>query len=135
MNHSPGRHLPDAIHQLLEPYINAPVECDGFTRLAHTALEQAEIPHACMVGRVTSADGHRQSPTRFWIQLHDGRLIDYRARMWLGDESSVPHGVFTPGEYAGWQHQGADIELPVLSPILAKFMLLDLPTETANLDG
>lgn len=123
------------IEQLLEPYINAPVECDGFTRLAHTALELAGIQHTCMVGIVASLCGHRQSPIHFWIQLHDGRLIDYRARMWLGDETSVPHGVFALEAFPEWEYRGAEIDLPILNPVLARYMVMPLPEATAQFVG
>jgi hypothetical protein len=111
------------LHRLLERYIDAPVECDGFTRLAHGALESAGIDHACMRGRVVSADGTVRSPIHFWIELPDGRLIDYRARMWLGDFSSVPHGIFLPDEFAKWQYQGEPIILQTLSPVIAELLL------------
>lgn len=83
----------DAISSLLEPYSNAPVECDGFTRIAHSVLAGAGIPHSCMQGQLVSASGNDELPIHFWIQLDDGRVIDYRARMWLGDDAGVPHGV------------------------------------------
>lgn len=111
------------LHQLLEPYINAPVECDGFTRLAHTALVHAGIEHACMCGRLVSVDDTTESPIHFWIELADGRLIDYRARMWLGENPTVPNGVFNANEFAGWKYLGEQIDLPTLSPVLVEILL------------
>lgn len=32
----------------------------------------------------------------WWVVLTDGQHCDFRARMWLGDDSRVPHGVFLP---------------------------------------
>jgi hypothetical protein len=32
----------------------------------------------------------------FWIDLPDGRRVDYRIRRWLGDHEHIPHGVFDP---------------------------------------
>lgn len=116
------------LHQLLEPYINAPVECDGFTRLAHTALTHAGIEHTCMLGRLISADGQRKSPIHYWITLPDGQVIDYRARMWLGVSETVPHGVFFPACYKLWAYEGAAIDLPVLTPIGAQIMMMAHPT-------
>nr|WP_192963334.1 hypothetical protein [Pseudomonas fluorescens] len=114
------------IHQLLMPYDKAPVECDGFTRLAHTALADAGVAHTCHIGRIVSADGERQSPIHYWIELTGGVIIDYRARMWLGNDEGVPHGVFCPDGYKSWVYQGSAIELPLLSSILARFMVMDL---------
>ena len=42
-------------------------------------------------------------PTHFWIEFngskHGGMILDYRARMWLGDREEVPNGFFDPKEY------------------------------------
>lgn len=35
----------------------------------------------------------------YWIELQDGQMCDFRARMWLGKSESVPHGVFVPEEH------------------------------------
>lgn len=114
------------IHQLLVPYDKAPVECDGFTRLAHTALADAGVDHTCHIGRIVSADGERQSPVHYWVELTDGVIIDYRARMWLGDDEGVPHGVFRPNGYKSWVYKGSTIKIPLLSPIVARFMVMDV---------
>lgn len=114
------------IHQLLVSYDKAPVECDGFTRLAHTALANAGVEHTCHIGRIVSADGKRQSPVHYWVELTDGMIIDYRARMWLGDDEGVPHGIFSPDGYKSWVYQGSTTELPLLSPIVARFMVMEL---------
>lgn len=119
--------LDTELHQLLVPFIDAPVECDGFTRLAHTALSNAGIEHTCMMGRVVSLDGKTRSPIHFWIELEDGRLIDYRARMWLGDCKNVPHGVFQPVHFKSWVYQGEVIDLPVLHPVMANILMQAIP--------
>lgn len=119
--------LDTELHQLLAPYDAAPVECDGFTRLAHTALTNARIPHACMLGRLVSADGQRRTPIHLWIELADGRLIDYRARCWLGECEGVPHGVFDRASYKGWTYTGETIDLPLLHPVLANVLMQSIP--------
>lgn len=119
--------LDTELHKLLAPYIEAPVECDGFTRLAHTALANAGIEHICMLGRVVSADGLHRSPVHYWIELADGRVIDYRARMWLGEGESVPYGLFHKPSYALWSYEGQPIDLPVLNPVLVKVLMLSIP--------
>lgn len=119
--------LDTELHQLLAPYIDAPVECDGFARLAHTALTHAGIEHTCMIGRIKSEDGHRCTPTHLWLELEDGRVIDYRARMWLGNTDCVPNGVFHHSCYKSWAYDGQPIELPILSPVISKLLLLAIP--------
>lgn len=120
------------LQELLAPYIEAPVECDGFTRLAHTALANAGIKHTCMIGRLISAGGERQSPIHYWIELDDGQVIDYRAKMWLGDVESVPHGVFHPTRYKLWCYHGQPIDLPVLSPMIVKVLMFSIPLSSLS---
>lgn len=115
--------MPDAISSLLETYSNAPVECDGFTRIAHSVLTEVGIPHSCMQGQLVSASGNEELPIHFWIKLNDGRVIDYRARMWLGDDAAVPHGVFKTDEYPNWRYLGTEITLPVFSATMIQLLL------------
>ena len=115
--------MSDPISMLLEPYSTAPVECDGFSRIAHSVLTGAGIPHSCMCGRLVSTSRDAEIPLHFWIQLADGRVIDYRARMWLGDDAAVPHGVFKEDEYPLWHYLGTAITLSVLSPTMIQLLL------------
>lgn len=119
--------LDTELHQLVAPFIDAPVECDGFTRLAHTALANAGIGHTCMLGRVVSADGQRRTPIHYWIVLEDGQVIDYRARTWLGECERVPHGIFKPASFKSWVYQGEPIDLPVLHPVMANILMQAMP--------
>lgn len=111
------------IHQLLEHCVNASVECDGFVRLAHTALVERGIEHSVLIGRLISLDGSVRTPIHLWIELGDGNLIDYRARMWLGDRIDVPHGIFPRGAFPGWSYYGKAIDIPVLAPALVGILL------------
>ena len=52
----------------------------------------------------------------FWIELEDDEyIIDYRARMWMGDKEEIPHGIFKREAYpnADWYDTGNSTELPV----------------------
>jgi len=114
--------------QLLAQYVEAPVECDGFALLAHTALMRAGIEHFCLCGRLESQDGNRGIPAHFWIELVDGRIIDYRARMWLGALDSVPHGIFDANMFPEWTYQGEHVALPTLHPALVEIMMTPIPS-------
>lgn len=114
--------MTDMISMLLEPYIDAPVECDGFTRIAHSLLAGAGVTHTCMAGRLVSTSLNEELPLHFWIQLDDCRVIDYRARMWLGDDAGVPHGVFPTDQYPDWSYQGAEVNLPVFSATMIQLL-------------
>ncbi|MFL1449436.1 hypothetical protein ACI77O_13645 [Pseudomonas tritici] len=110
------------LHKLLESYVMAPVECDGFARLAHTALFNAGVDHCVMIGRLLSRDSKKQSPIHFWIELGSGQVIDFRARMWLGDDADVPHGIFGKSDYPKWEYAGELIDIPVLHPAVAALL-------------
>jgi hypothetical protein len=88
------------VTEVLDMLDHSPVECDGFVRLATTLLQEQGIPHKVMRGGVKSPLG--VIPFHYWIEI-DGKVCDYRARMWLGAES--PHGIFDPPE--GWDYHGA----------------------------
>lgn len=115
------------IHQLLAPYLQAPVECDGFTRLAHTALVNAGIEHKVLFGKVVSVDGTKELPIHFWIELPDGHVIDYKARMWLGNADDVPHGIFGSGAFPGWEYCGEAFEMSTLSPLMVLALMMPVP--------
>ena len=82
----------DRVRLLLDKYDVCSVECDGFTRIAHSVLFRHHVPHHVYVGTVTMGD--ETIPLHYWIELPDGTVVDYRLRMWLGD--TAPHGVFPP---------------------------------------
>ena len=52
-----------------------------------------------MLGEITDQKSYQSFSPHFWIMLHDGRYIDYRARMWLGEAEHIPHGIFKPEDY------------------------------------
>lgn len=74
-----------------------PLECDGATRAASTLLQIANVDHEVCVGTLEVA-GAGNIDLHWWIVLSDGRVVDYRARMWLGMGSNIPHGVFKPAQ-------------------------------------
>jgi hypothetical protein len=102
--------------KLLNPYDRCTaLECDGLTRVLHTVLSMADVKHTCFIGRVTL--GQEDVAPHFWIQLMDGRLVDYRLRMWLSGDN-LPHGVFSAADYPHVIYAGADIELTPLPRVL-----------------
>jgi hypothetical protein len=111
------------LKELLSEYDSCQLECDGLTRVLHTVLARENIEHTCMVGSLTDTKHARNVPLHFWIGLPDGKIIDYRARMWLGDDPSVPHGIFYPNEYPEYVYQGSTLELEPLSPSLFNILV------------
>lgn len=86
------------------------LECDGMTRVVSALLRRDGIAHAPMCGTLNVA-GVGDIPYHHWIELADGRLIDLRARMWLGDDPRVPHGM-VPCDRADACYVGRKVELP-----------------------
>jgi hypothetical protein len=79
----------------LAPIDAFPLECDGLTRIVSTLLARDDVEHRVCVGSL-DIQGVGLIPLHWWVELGDGRVIDYRARMWLGDGPQTPHGVFLP---------------------------------------
>lgn len=95
------KHLIERIQAWLDPLDSLPVECDGMTRVITALLTQNGIEHKVMGGHLTDVSPLQDKNARlgpltayvhWWIELPSGHLIDYRARMWMGE--SAQHGVF-----------------------------------------
>ncbi|WP_274644193.1 hypothetical protein [Pseudomonas serbica] len=76
----------------LDPLDAAQVECDGMCRLISAVLSANDIEHEVIGGILSDLDGATPEMTHFWVELPNGYTIDYRARMWMGEEAQ--HGVF-----------------------------------------
>ena len=63
------------IQQLINPYINLPLECDGLTRVISYILNKNGIEHKVMIGDIGTI--------HLWIELDD-YIIDYKARSVAG---------------------------------------------------
>lgn len=75
------------------------LECDGMTYAISCALEKANIEHKRMVGHVHWYPGQDVVDPHCWITLPGGMVVDFRLRMWVGDDESIPHGVFIPDPF------------------------------------
>lgn len=112
-----------------------PLECDGLTRCISMLMQREGIEHRVHTGSLSVA-GIGRTPLHWWIALPDGRLCDYRARMWLGASDAVPHGVFAPQlrhDYLVHSvRQAAEVALhPVVFAILAERDLDSFPAVVA----
>ncbi|SOC26366.1 hypothetical protein [Thalassospira xiamenensis] len=87
----------DRLNQWLSITDDLPVECDGHARIVSALLSRENIDHTVFYGSLHFPD---RPPVNlhYWIRLNEVAprcIIDYRARMWLGEEG-VSHGVFAP---------------------------------------
>lgn len=84
------------------------IECNGMTWAISYLLTQAGIEHECFAGYVLSEYTGEAVTPHYWIKLRDGWYIDFRLRMWLGDNDEVPHGVFHEADawWLGMRYEG-----------------------------
>ena len=85
------------LKELLEPYDSPRLECDGSVRVFGWLLKQKHISYVINFGQLEV--GHKKLWPHYWIELDNGLIIDYKARMWLGDEPNIPHGIFKLDEF------------------------------------
>ena len=136
MNYDPAMsrdELQALLERILAPLDACPVECDGFVRLASGVLNAYGIPYTVCQGSLEESDG-TGIPLHFWLQCDGGNgaflVIDYRARMWLGEEA--PHGVglSLPLSTAdgfdynvdGYRYTGQPVELSPITPTLFQIL-------------
>ncbi|MBB6376098.1 hypothetical protein BKA01_003356 [Pseudonocardia eucalypti] len=112
----------ERIEALLGSYDSCDLECDGMTRIFSTILLQHGIPHDPYFGRIIYEPSSVEV-VHYWIRLRDGLMVDYRARMWLGDSQDVPHGVFRAEDYEQVRYEGQSIELLPLSDNLFRVLV------------
>lgn len=73
------------------------VECDGFTRCASMLLTREGVEHKVCEGSL-AVEGFGEIPLHWWIELESGLVCDFRARMWLGEDERIHHGVSVASE-------------------------------------
>jgi hypothetical protein len=97
--------LAERLQVALLPLSRAPLECDGLTSALTTVLTAAGLPHTVYGGALRHLQRGFQPPIHFWIML-DEYVLDFRARMWLGESDDVPHGVFRPSDFPDVHYEG-----------------------------
>lgn len=102
---------------LLESYRYCPLECDGLTKIFTSLLTYQNIDHTVYTGRVSHQKTGR-SLVHMWIELETDwgwRIIDYRARLWLGVGGEVPDGIFDPRFYPDVIYEGTPSKISLLT--------------------
>ncbi|CCC86229.1 hypothetical protein PPM_p0079 (plasmid) [Paenibacillus polymyxa M1] len=84
------------------------------TRVISFLLSLALIPHSVMVGDLTDIRTKGTIQPHLWINLPEGMIIDYRARMWLGDGEDIPNGIFDSTQWGQVRYKGREcVPFPV----------------------
>lgn len=92
------------------------LECYGSTQVIHYVLDNHHVPHYVFEGTLEFND--KVLPTHLWIGLPDGRLVDFKARKWLGNDA--PNGIFYPHDTTA-KYEGKPIEMEV-TDLVYKFL-------------
>lgn len=107
------------LEPILALYDVCALECDGLTRVLHTVLARRREPHVVKVGAITNSLTGCGFAPHWWIELPDGQVVDYRARMWLGP--TAPHGIFEPAT-TRVIYEGEPVEVDVLPDFLFQIL-------------
>jgi len=99
------------VRELIKPYEGLRLECDGMTRVVTYLLKQNGIPHKVMLGTI-AVDGKGDFSPHYWVELPSGEVVDYKSRMWFGNDRMIPQGVFKP-EGTVVSYDGRVVSLPV----------------------
>lgn len=106
--------LINRLRLLLNPYDSLKhLECDGLTQVFHRVLSDEKIEHTVYIGEVIHEPTNHTIPLHYWIDVGDLR-VDYRLRMWIGETSDVPHGVFYVDSEKCVSYLGEPVDLPLL---------------------
>ena len=102
---------------LVESIANAPkhagLECDGLCHLLHYRLTEEGFDAHHLRGTVTFKD----KMVAHDFLYHKAMVIDYRLKMWFGENSDVPHGIFLPIEWASVLKYEVTEQMPVMSAV------------------
>lgn len=88
----------------LLPLADINAECFELSWVLHEALTRTGYIVTGHSGYVKATAGDVVAP-HFWLSV-DGYIVDFRLRMWLGDEDFVPHGIFKTSDAAGFDYCG-----------------------------
>lgn len=102
------------VQAALETLDPLPLECDGVSRALSQYLMHTQIEHEILFGCLEVVP-YGRTPLHFWVVLADGSHCDIRARIWLGEDERIPHGVFQPMNHQRYQSKG--VERPPYSPV------------------
>ena len=117
---------PEEIQKVIEfheTYLSNKLECDGATIAISTFLRNHGVEHVvkCGVVKVTAGGRDGVFAPHFWVEIGK-KVIDFRLRMWFGNEPDIPHGVFAPGD-CGIEYEGEVVELQERSRVAIGFVI------------
>jgi len=94
-------------------------------RVATYVLGKAGIPHRVMQGRI-EVQGKGDFEPHWWVELQSGEVVDYRSRMWFGNDPGIPQGVFRPAGTVV-SYVGRPVRMPVSDVVFQMLTASDVP--------
>lgn len=110
------------ICDILDPLDRCELECDGMTRIISYLLCQSGVSHRVMLGSIRNLETNKTIEPHLWVALDNGLYIDYRARMWLGNNEDIPHGIFDFNEYPLVAYSESPVELSSMNDHLSHIL-------------
>lgn len=101
----------------LNEFDKLPLECDGLTKVISYYLTSENIKHWVHTGELSGVNGTLYHQ---WIELSNGRYIDYRARMWQGE--TAPHGIFKPTSLLNVKYTSTYREVVTISKMIFEIL-------------
>jgi len=107
----------EKIEKLLAPYVDLSLECDGLVRVITYLFNKNGIEHQVFSGEVVVDDV--RMPLHYWVVLANGQYVDYRIRMWFGNDERNPHGIFDLKDYDYIEYRGESVDIDVSDDLFA----------------
>lgn len=105
--------------ELLAQYDQLPLKCDGMTKVISFLLTENKIKHKVYAGTLTHNTVCIEE--HFWIELDNGKTIDYRAQEFLGTSPNIPHGMFDKASFPEVVYNGQPD--PTLMQLLFRILI------------
>lgn len=121
------------LERALTPLDGCALECDGMTNVISYLLRQHGIDHRVESGELQDTRSSKIVKPHLWVRLLSGRIIDFRARIWLGTAVGVPHGVFPAEAYEAVIYSGMPIQPAPLSAGLVWLLSDGLSDQVSDL--
>lgn len=122
---------------LLNPYKELSLDCDGWASVINFILSEQNIPHNIFAGTIHHAITGQSFTPHFWIEIETTEgiaRIDFTARRWLGSKDDVPTGIFMTNESGNVIYEGQRLtNWKTVSKTVFQALTTPLPPEVLKL--
>lgn len=118
------------LQELLDPYYQEFLDCDGQSRVMHYFLDQkyqGKLKYKLYFGSYENKELEKSFSPHMWIELKTKEgpaRIDYKVRKWLGEDESNPHGIYLKEDYPQMVYRGSVVtERPMKKHIIDQLLI------------